>query len=242
MAPPTSDTDAMFPALDAGQIERLAPFARHRTAQKGEVLFEQGDAVSGMFVVISGSIDIVSPTSGHETIVTVHRPGDFTGEVSLISGRRSLVRGLATETSELLEIDRASLRRIVQTDPELSEIFLRAFILRRLYLIRNRQGDALIVGSSHSSDTLRLKEFLTRNSHPHTYIDVDHDSGIQELLDQFGVKLDEIPILVCRGKKVLLNPTNAEAAECLGFNADVDAEIDAEVVPASRYRELVKIS
>jgi thioredoxin reductase (NADPH) len=183
MAPPTSDTDAMFPALDAGQIERLAPFARHRTAQKGEVLFEQGDAVSGMFVVISGSIDIVSPTSGHETIVTVHRPGDFTGEVSLISGRRSLVRGLATETSELLEIDRPSLRRIVQTDPELSEIFLRAFILRRLYLIRNRQGDALIVGSSHSSDTLRLKEFLTRNSHPHTYsirrqTGRDSDSGV----------------------------------------------------------------
>ena len=225
MAAPPPTQDQMFPTLDPGQIERLAPFAHRRSVKKDEILFEQGDAVAGMFIVISGSIDIVSPAGRQETIVTVHHAGDFTGEVNLLSGRRSLVRARANEDSELLEIDRATLRRIVQTDPELSEIFLRAFILRRTYLIANKRGDALIAGSSHSSDTLRLKEFLTRNGHPHTYIDVDRDKDAQELLDHFQVKLEEIPILVCRGKKVLRNPSNAEAAECLGFNAEVDAEI-----------------
>jgi thioredoxin reductase (NADPH) len=230
MAAPPSPPDQMFPRLDPSQIERLAQFGHRRSVKKGEVLFEQGDAVAGMFIVISGGIDIVSPTAAQETIITVHHPGDFTGEVNLLSGRRSLVRAHATEDSELLEIDRTSLRRIVQTDPELSEIFLRAFILRRTYLIANKRGDATIVGSSHSSDTLRLKEFLTRNGHPHVYIDVERDQGVQELLDHFHVKLEGIPILICRGKKVLHNPTNAEAAECLGFNAEVDAEIHGDHV------------
>ncbi len=222
--------DTMFPTLDAAQIERLAHFGRRRSVKKDEVLFEQGDAVAGMFIVISGGLDIISPTGTQETLVTVHHPGDFTGEVNLLAGRRSLVRARAVEDSEFLEIDRANLRRIVQTDPELSEIFLRAFILRRTYLIANKRGDAQIVGSSHSSDTLRLKEFLTRNGHPFVYIDVERDQGIQELLDHFHVDISEIPILVCRDTKVLRNPTNAEAAECLGFNAGVDEEIRKEHV------------
>lgn len=228
MAETFTDDDKRFPALNAAQIRRLAPLARHRSMAKGEILFEQGDAVAGMFIVISGSVEIINPARPGETIVTVHRPGSFTGEVNLLTGRRSLVRARAPEESELLEIDRASLRRIVQTDPELSELFLRAFVLRRLSLIASATGDALIIGSSHSADTLRLKEFLTRNSHPHTYIDVDRDEGVQELLDHFEVKLDEIPILICRGEKVLRNPSNAEAAECLGFNAEVNAEIGKE--------------
>ncbi len=223
-------SDTMFPTLDAAQIERLAQFARHRTVKKDEVLFEQGDAVAGMFIIVSGSVDIISPTATQETLVTVHRPGDFTGEINLLSGRRSLVRARANEDSELLEINRTCLRRIVQTNPELSEIFLRAFILRRTYLIANKRGDAQIVGSSHSSDTLRLKEFLTRNGHPYVYVDVERDQGFQELLDHFQVDISEIPILVCRDAKVLRNPSNAEAAECLGFNAEVDAEIGKEHV------------
>ncbi|HWE48737.1 MAG TPA: FAD-dependent oxidoreductase [Bryobacteraceae bacterium] len=230
MADTQAPPDKMFPALDPAQIERLSPFGKHRHVQKGHILFDQGDSDAGMFIILSGGIEIISPRRTVETIITVHHPGDFTGEVNLLTGRRSLVRGRATEDSELFEIDRANLRRIVQTDPELSEIFLRAFVLRRSFLIANTPGDALIVGSSHSADTLRLKEFLSRNGHPFTYMDVDRDQGIQALFDHFGVGRQDIPILVCRGQKVLRNPSNSEAADCLGFNAEVDEEIGKEHV------------
>jgi thioredoxin reductase (NADPH) len=140
------------------------------------------------------------------------------------------VRGRARTACKLIEIDPVSLRRIVQMDAELSEIFLRAFLLRRTHLINHTAGDVLLVGSSHSSDTLRLKAFLTRNGHPHAYIDVDRDSGIQELLDHFAIRLEDVPVLICRGRKVLRNPTNTEAADCLGFNAPILADTIHDVI------------
>ncbi|MBZ5626994.1 MAG: FAD-dependent oxidoreductase [Acidobacteriia bacterium] len=222
MADPFGRRDLAFPKLDAAQIARLTPFGRARSAAAGEVLFEQGEANRGVFVLIEGSIEIVNPMCDGETIVTVHEAGEFTGELDVLSGRRSLVRGRAKVASRLLEIDRASLRRIVQTDAELSPIFLRAFLLRRTHLIAHTSGDVLLVGSSHSADTLRLKGFLTRNGHPHAYIDVERDPGVQELLDHFEIHLEDIPVLICRGQRVLRNPSNAEAADCLGFNAPID--------------------
>jgi thioredoxin reductase (NADPH) len=217
---------SMFPQLDAAQIARLAPFGNRRRAKEGEILFDQGLAQRAVFVLIEGSIEIISPSSegesAGETVVTVHRPGEFTGELDILTGRRSLVRGLARETSEVLEIDRENLLRVVQTDAELSEIFLRAFLLRRAHLIAHALGDVVLIGSSHSSDTLRLKGFLTRNGQPHTYIDVERDPGAQELLDHFHVRSNDIPVLICRDQPALRNPSNAETAKWLGLNAEID--------------------
>jgi thioredoxin reductase (NADPH) len=221
--------DQIFPALTAAQIERLTPFGHKRIAAQGEVLVEQGDSDKGVFVVISGSIEIVDPVNPANVVAT-HHPGQFTGEVHVLSGRRSLLQAHAAEPSELLEIERPGLLRIVQTDPELSEIFLRAFALRRARLIDNSTGDTLILGSSHSADTLRIKEFLTRNGHPYGYVDVDKDPATQELLDHFHVAVTDIPILVCRGERVLRNPSNEETAECLGFSTGIDKEIEKEHV------------
>jgi thioredoxin reductase (NADPH) len=110
----------------------------------------------------------------------------------------------------------------MQTDAAIGQIFLTAFLLRRVYLIANSVGDAVLIGSNHSADTLRLREFLTRNGHPHTYVDVDHEADVQTTLDHFGVQVTEIPVLICRGDVVLRNPTNAEAAECFGLNEGID--------------------
>jgi thioredoxin reductase (NADPH) len=212
----------LFPTLNAAQIERLTPFARRRTAEAGEMLFDQGEARRNLYVLIEGSFEIVAPSRDGEVLLAVVEPGEFSGELDILSGRRSLVRGRTRAKSELLEIDRANLLRIVQTDPELSEIFLRAFLLRRVHLIAHTSGDVLLVGSSHSADTLRLKGFLTRNGHPHDYLDVERDLNVQELLDHFHIRAEEIPVLICRGQKVLRNPSNAEAAACLGFNVQIE--------------------
>jgi thioredoxin reductase (NADPH) len=110
----------------------------------------------------------------------------------------------------------------VQTDDELSEILMRAFILRRAEMIAHGIGDVVLVGSSHSAGTLRIREFLTRNGHPHAYIDLDRDQGAQELLDHFHIAVNEVPVLICRGTTALRNPSNQKIAECLGFNVAID--------------------
>ena len=222
MAENPTPIESMFPQLEATQIARLVPFGRHRIAQPGEILFEQGDEAHGIFVVLSGSIEIFGISNGDAKLLQTLKAGTFTGEVNQLSGRRALVRCRAAETSELLEIDRASLRRIMQTEASLGEIFLRAFIQRRVYLVANSVGDAVLIGSSHSSDTLRLRGFLSRNGHPHTYVDVERDPDIQTVLDHFAIRVTDIPVLICRGDVVLRNPTNAEAAACFGLNAGID--------------------
>src|SRR6201985_1916753 len=156
MAENPESTDQMFPTLDQAQIARLTAFGQQGQAEAGAILFEQGDAIHGIFIVLEGSIEILG-ISRDQSIVRVLGPGMFTGELNMLSGRRSLVRCRTREASLILEINRENLRRIFQTDSGLGETLLRAFLLRRTYLIDHSAGDALLIGSSHSADTLRLR-------------------------------------------------------------------------------------
>jgi thioredoxin reductase (NADPH) len=227
MATPTPTTlpappEQAFPTLTQAQIARIAAHARVRKVQAGEVLVEAGDQTFPFFVVTNGQIDIVRPSGTSEVPVVSLHARQFTGEANMLSGRRSLVRLRAGEPSELIEMDRQRLLALVQTDAELSEILMRAFILRRVELISHGFGDVVLAGSIHCAATLRIKEFLTRNGHPHTFIDLDRDSSIQDLLDRLHVTVDDVPVVICGGDKVLRHPTNQEIADCLGFNASID--------------------
>ena len=214
--------DGMFPVLDEAQIARLKPLGEERRFRAGEIIFDQGDSEHGVFVVLDGEIELMSVINGQESAFMIHGPGIFTGEVNQLSGRRSLVRCRARQASRVLEISRSNLQRLMQDDAALGEIFLRAFILRRVYLISHSVGDAVLIGSMNSADTLRLRAFLSRNGHPFSYIDVEKDVDVQTTLDHFGVKVSEIPVLICRGELVLRNPTNTEAAVCFGLNEGID--------------------
>ena len=130
--------EEMFPKLSDAQIARLATLGSRRTVVEGEVIFEPGVRRRSLFVVLKGRLEGTIPTSGGENRITILEAGDFTGEVDLLSGRPSLARARALSQSELLEIDVATLRSIVQTDTELSETFLRACVRRRALLIAKR--------------------------------------------------------------------------------------------------------
>jgi thioredoxin reductase (NADPH) len=217
-----SPVDLVFPTLTPAQIARLAAHGRVRQVQRGEVLAEAGEPLARFFVVTAGQVELVRPSGVTEALVAVLRPGQFTGEVTMLSGSRGLVRIRAGEAGAVIELERQHLLALVQTDSELSEIFMRAFILRRVELIVHGFGDVVLVGSSHSADTLRIQAFLTRNGHPYASIDLDRDAGVQELLDQFQVTVDDVPVVICRSTVVLRNPTNGQIADCLGFNAAID--------------------
>jgi thioredoxin reductase (NADPH) len=221
--PPTSArAEQLFPTLTPAQLGRLAAHGHRRALQDGEVLVEQGDSAVPCFVLVAGEIEVVRPSGAAETLVTVHGPGQFTGEVNTLSGRRALFRMRVTTPGEAIELDRRQLLAVVQTDAALGEILLRAFILRRAELVAAGMGDAVLVGSTHSAGTLRIKEFLMRNGHPYAYLDLERDPDVQHLLDSFQIAPSEIPVLICRGRLVLRNPSDQQVADCLGFNEAVD--------------------
>ena len=162
----SSRVEQIFPKLTPAQISRIAVHGHIRAIQPGEVLVEQGESAVPFFVVVSGEIEIVRPSGAAETLVTIHGPGQFTGDVYMLSGRRTIVRMRATKPGEVIELDRQKMMTLIQTDAELGEILTRAFILRRVELIAAGVGDIVLVGSTHSASTLRIKEFLMRNGHP----------------------------------------------------------------------------
>ena len=224
-APTPSFLDAhtqAFPVLTSGQIDRIRAISKSRRVEVGEILFDLGHTDVPFFVLLSGAMEIVQPELGGERPIAVHHSGEFTGEMTMISGRRCLARGRITETGDVLELTGQGLRSLIAKDAELSDIFMRAFILRRLELIRLGHGNVILMGSRYSPDTLRLREFLTRNVHPYTYVDLDTDKTSEELLDHFAVRPDEIPVTICNNRAVLRNPSIQMLADCLGMNSGID--------------------
>jgi thioredoxin reductase (NADPH) len=224
MADPILERRAqMFPTLTAAQVERIAAIGQRREVRQGEVLFDVGDTNTCFFVVIEGAIEVVRPFEGGETPVVVHKPREFTGEINMLSARRSLVRARVASDGSLIVVERDHLRALVQRDSQLSEILMRAFILRRVALIAQGKNDMVLLGSRHSAATMRLKEFLTRNGHPFTYQDVETEPGVQALLDRFQIGVNEVPVVVCAEGKVLRNPSIEGLATAIGLTADLDA-------------------
>jgi thioredoxin reductase (NADPH) len=212
----------IFPTLTAAHIARFATRGKSRKVHAGQILVEQGDQDVSFFLVVSGVMEAVRPTAEGENVIAVFRAGQFGGDIAMLSGRRSLLRARMREAGEVIELDRSDLQDVIQNDGELSEILMRAFILRRLELIGHGWGDVVLLGSNNSSGTLRIKEFFTRNAYPFSYVDLETDPGVQETLDHFHVSPNEVPVLICRGQRVLRHPTNQEVADCLGLNDGID--------------------
>ncbi|HTO50270.1 MAG TPA: FAD-dependent oxidoreductase [Burkholderiales bacterium] len=222
--------EQMFPKLTPAQIDRLEAYGKRLRIRAGELLTEPGDRHARILVVLSGAIEVVLPGIAGETPVTVHTAGSFGGEMSALRGAGSSVRARVREDGEVIAIEHAGLLRVVQNDAELSELFMRAFILRRMGLIQAQQGDVVLIGSSHSAATLRLRQFLGRNGFPYASLDVDRDPDVAALLERFQVGVDEVPVVICRGEAVLRNPTNEQLVECLRMNPEFDHETVRDLI------------
>jgi len=228
---PTVDHSLAFPVLTSAQIARVREAGRVRHVKAGEILFEPGDTNVPFFVLLSGTLDIVQPDIGGERPVATHtEAGAFTGEMTMISNRGALVRGRVGKPGAFLELKSQEFLALVAKDAELNEIFMRAFILRRILLLASGRGNVILMGSRHSAATLRLREFLSRNGHPYHYVDLDSDKEAQHLLDQFSVKVEEIPVVICNGRTVLRNPSTRELAQCLGLNLSLEPTQVRDVV------------
>ena len=217
--------EQMFPKLSDSQLERMGRYGTRTLTRAGEILAELGARPPGLFVVLEGSLEVLAPPAGISDsapgyeLLYLLMPGDFSGEISGLRGTPGLVRLCVREAGAVLLIDPAQLQRIVQADADLSELLMRAFILRRMALIDSGRSEVLLLGSDHSADTLRLREFLTRNASPFVNVDSEHDAEAQALLERFHLRSEDVPVVICRSGALLRNPTNSQLAERLGLNA-----------------------
>ena len=211
---------AAFPTLNDKQLDELGPCAQiePRDFAEGEVLVQPGQRDFPMFVVLSGAIDIIDSTSGEPRVMVSHHRGQFTGDVSHLTGSAAILGAVARGNLRAYEIPRPLIGQLLNRCPNLSDLVMQAFIARRQLMHQSPEFTGLrVVGSRYSQDTFRVREFLARNRVPFTWIDVETDPGVEELLKQFGVSADETPIVACAFKMVLRNPSNQEMAEVLGI-------------------------
>jgi thioredoxin reductase (NADPH) len=220
----SSDKEVAFPTLNARDLAALSARGQTREVRAGEVLFEEGDRNLSFFVVLEGGIEIVEHSRGTPHTVTVHRPGGFTGDVDVLSGRAVLVTGRASEDGRLLQLGTADLRRAVDELPELGETIVKAFLMRRTLLLGAGFEGLKIIGSRFSPDAHRLRDFATRNAVPIKWIDLDADEQADALLRQFNIPASATPIVLGSDGEWVSNPSNAEFARCMGLDAPLEAD------------------
>jgi thioredoxin reductase (NADPH) len=219
-----TDQEVAFPVLDPKDIAALATRGHQRAVKAGEVLWAEGDRNFCFFGVLEGTIEIVEHSTGTERQVTVHGPGQFSGDVDTLTGRSALVTGRAGQDGRVLELSTAELRRAVDELPELGETLLKAFLMRRQLLIGKGYGAVKIIGSRFSPAAHRLRDFATRNMIPITWIDLDADERADELLKQFGIPASATPIVIARDGRWVSNPPLSEFAKCAGLTSPLVAD------------------
>ena len=230
--PLTSAPDAalMFPTLTSAQIARIAAHGVLRPIARGEVLIEGGRTDVPFFVLKAGEIEVIRPSGLGDLLIGVLGPAQFTGDVSMILGRPAQMRLRVRSSGEVVQLTRDQMHALIQTDAEISDVLMKALIRRRIAVVAQGIGDVLLIGSGGSAATLRIKEFLTRNAHPFTYLDLDGDADVQDVLARFDVDRADVPVVICRGESVLNRPSNQEIAHCLGFNERIDMSRLRDVV------------
>ena len=212
-----------FPQLSEDQTRRIARYGTEETLADGTLAFTRGERSVDFFLVLEGAIEIFDvDKDGQPNVFTTHAAQQFTGEMDLFNDRQILVSGRAAGATRVIRVKRADFRRMISGETDIGEIIMRAFILRRVGLIRYAQGGVQLVGPGHDGDTIRLQRFMTRNGYPHHLLDTETDPDTKGFLECFELTADQLPVLILPGNEVLRNPTNLQLADKLGVTETLD--------------------
>ena len=227
LIPDTTDPYAreaqIFPRLSTEQATRIAEYGREEQLAAGTPVFTRGERSVDFFLVLEGAIEIFDvDAAGEERVFTTHAGRQFTGEVDLFNDREILVSGRAAVNSRVVRLPRAAFQRMVSAEPDIAEILIRAFILRRVGLIAHAQGGVTLVGPGHGADTVRLARFLTRNGYPHRLLDTEADADADALLAGFHIGADALPAVLLPAGERLFNPATPALADALGLTEPID--------------------
>jgi thioredoxin reductase (NADPH) len=219
----------MFPRLTDEELARLARFGEPRSFRAGDAVARTGQVGLGLFLILSGKIEIARNEAGARVPIVTHEHGNFMGELAQLSGRPYLAEAIALTEVEAIAIPPERLRALLIAEADLGERIMRSLILRRVGLIDAGAGP-VIVGQEADADVLRLVNFLRRNGHPYQHLDPDEDSCARTLVERFNVEFEELPIVLCPSGQLLRNPTEDQLARCIGLVGPIDAKKLYDVV------------
>ena len=188
-----------FPRVDSEMAARIKQFGSEEDVSAGAMLFERGQRGVDFFLIVAGAVEVFeTDICGETNLITVHTPRQFAGEMDLFNDRQILVSARATEATRVVRVKRADFRRLVASEPDIGEVIMRAFILRRVGMIRHGHGVAL-VGPGHGADTQRIQAFMTRNNFPHRVLNTEADPAAGGFLECFHLAQEQLPVLILPG-------------------------------------------
>ena len=229
-AAPEGQERHAFPQLTEDQVDRCKRFGEVEELDAGAVVFRRGQRSVDFFIPLCTEVEVYdTDCDGAPRVFTTHGRRQFTGELDLFNDREILVSGRVTGAGKVLRVPRANFRDLLSAEPDVGDVVMRAFILRRLGLIENTLGGVLIVGRKNDADTLRLQRFLRRNGYPSKSLYHGEGGDAEAVLNRYGATAADLPYLLCgEGNdgetRQLANPTNVELADCLGLTEEPDRE------------------
>lgn len=225
---PTELQSTAFPRFTD---EQLADFGqcsmtRRKWYRDGDALVRCGESDPRFYIILSGQVEIVDESGDAPRSVVVHERGSFVGELSQISGRPAVASAYARGDTEVLELSPEALKQLLNLHPEVGDLILQAFIARRQLLRESGTFTGLrVVGSHSSQDAFRIRDFLSRNAILHTWLDLDADPQVKELLKHFGVNESDTPVVACGSHVLMRNPSNRELADRLGLRRALEPKV-----------------
>ncbi|MEQ8210771.1 MAG: FAD-dependent oxidoreductase [Lacipirellulaceae bacterium] len=217
-----------FPTFSDEEMTCIAKMGDLKAYSDGEALYKHGDRDFPLFVLKEGNVAIIEYSTGKPRDVVVHGPGAFTGDVSMLTGRPSVISAIARGDCQAYEIPAGEIRRLMGEVPELSDKLLEAFQMRRQLLEASEFQGVRIAGSANSKETLQIREFFYKNKVPHTFLDIDEEAG-KEALKEFGATPEETPVIACT-EHIAKQPSLGKIADCLGITRTIDEHVHDVVV------------
>ena len=233
-AAPDGREHQAFPQLTPSQIERIEPLASRETLPDNTIVFERGQRRADFLVVLSGCIEIFDfNCQGEPQVFTRHCDRQFTGEIDLFSDRKVLVSGRTAGETEVLRFSGDAFRELLAAHPDVGDICVRAFIVRRLGILEGNLGGSLLIGCHDDPATLAIRQFLRRNGYPAKTLYKDDDHA-RKVMDDVGLTDDDLPAFLCHGETNLKKPDLMDVAETTGLieRPDNDHCYDVAVIGA----------
>lgn len=211
-----------FPELDDDMAGRAAAFGSVEEWPEGGALFERGQRSVDFFLVLAGAVEVLDvDAKGREHVVHVHGARQFTGELDLFNDRKILVSARALPGTRVVRVERLAFRRLIAAEPDIGEVVMRAFILRRVGMMLHGEAGIALIGPAHGAATARIESFLRRNGLPHRQIDTETDADAGGFLACFQLAPEDLPVVVVRGQ-TLRRPSNGQVADALGLTVELD--------------------
>jgi thioredoxin reductase (NADPH) len=223
-----------FPSLTDGMIERLSAYGEEETSAASTILFDLGECQVDMFVVLEGSIEVFARRENSEPEgLYVLTERQFSGELDLFTGQRTLIGARPETDSRLLRVSRDGLRRLMRAEGDIANLIMQAAIWRRIGMIADAVGGVVLAGQVDDAQTVQLRRFLIRNGYPHKLLTADISQATVRESNPTSSG-DSLPTVFLTDGRVLRQPSISALADELGITEqpDVNTVYDVTVVGA----------